>query len=122
MGEAFQGDAGQRNASIGKGKQGQDTECNPRVQGMFQGQQGRGFGVAGAQGNAQGQRDTGQRRVHAALEYAHPEDQADDHVRAQLDHAQAIHRHQCHQAGPGQHQRQARQLAGIEQGDDDDCA
>lgn len=69
---------------------------------MLKGQQWRSLGVAGTQRDAQGQGDTGQRGMYATLEYADPQDQANDHVRPKLDHAKPVHRYQHHQAGRSQ--------------------
>ena len=60
--------------------------------------------------------------MHTALEHAHPQDQADDHIRPQLDHAQAVHRNQRNQARPRARQGCRGQVSGIEQGNDDDGA
>ncbi|MNI55420.1 hypothetical protein D3C73_1103710 [compost metagenome] len=92
------------------------------MQGVFQCQQGRGCGVFRAQRDAEGQGYTGQRGMHTALEHADPEDQANDHVGPELDHAEPVHPDQRRDAGGGQCQGQGRQFAGIENRDDDDRA
>jgi len=60
--------------------------------------------------------------MHAAFQYADPQDQADDQVRPELDHAQAVHGNQGDQAGARARQGGAGQVAGIEHGDHDDRA
>ena len=122
VGEAFDGDAAQRQASVGEGEQRQDAVGDPGVQRVFEGQQRRRLGVFRAQGNAESQGHAGQCRVDTALEHADPEDQADDHVRPELDHAEPVHRHQRGNARSRQAKGQGREFAGIEDCDDDDGA
>ena len=58
--------------------------------------------------------------MHTTFEHTHPEDQADDHVRRDLDHPHAVHGNQHDQAGCRQQQGHARQLAGVEHRNHDD--
>ncbi|MNR07448.1 hypothetical protein D3C85_1235660 [compost metagenome] len=89
---------------------------------MFKVEQRGRLGVFRAQRNAERQSDASQGGMDTALEYANPEDQANQHVGAELHHAESVHRDQCRDTGCGQRQRQGRQRAGIEDRDDDDCA
>ncbi|MCY1361572.1 hypothetical protein D9M69_482420 [compost metagenome] len=89
---------------------------------MLQGKQWRRFGIFRAQRNAECQGHAGQGGVDTALEHADPEDQSNDHVRPELDHAKPVHPDQRRNTGRGERQRQGRQRAGIEDRNDDDRA
>ena len=116
----MQGDAGQRDARIGKRKQRQNPVSHPRVQRMLDGHQGRWLRVFGAQRDAERQGDTGQGCVHATFEHTHPQDQTDDHVRRHFYHAHPVHHDQRDEACGCQSQGDTRQFAGVEQCNHDD--
>ena len=120
MGETLECHAAERYARIGEGEEREDAKGDPRVQRMLQGQQRRGLRIFGSQRDAESQYHTGQCRVHAALEYADPEQQSDNQIRSELDHPQSVHRDQGDDGQRCQHQRQARHFARVEQRDHDD--
>ena len=60
--------------------------------------------------------------MHATFQYADPQECADDQVGAEPCHAKAVHQDQDAEKDRRQDQRQVRQFAGVEQGNDDDRA
>ena len=106
----------QRNAGIGEGEQRQDGEGHPGMQALLQLLEQRRLARAFAR-QRDGERNgyAGQRRVHARLEHAYPDEDAGQQIGRQPRNAASVQDRQHGEPGDGEGQGDQRQVVGVEQ-------
>ncbi len=82
----------------------------------------RGFALLRLQRDEEADNHPGQGGMHARFQYRRPQNHPHQHIDANPTNVEDIQQRQCRNGRRCDTQRQHRQFAGIEQGNDDNCA